>query len=209
MEDLDKPGSVAAKVGDAQKALGEAAEKGRSHLLRPLCCPCHHGTNELHGPRAEGSVRRMGPHTELRLVDRMLAAQFTELPPEKVQIHTTLLGCGLGRRAAPDFVIEAVVASKIAGKPVKVIWTREEDIKYDMFRAATCSANSGRSGQLRASLISWSHKAIAGSIMKDIDPKGINNGVDIIACGASWMFPMPRTGTTESCTKYRISILNS
>jgi isoquinoline 1-oxidoreductase beta subunit len=187
MEDLDKPGSVAAKVGDAQKALGEAQKKVEATYFVPFVA---HTTMEPMNCTAHVQKDRcdVWVSTQAQLVSRMLAAQFAELPPDKVQIHTTLLGCGLGRRAAPDFVIEAVVASKIAGKPVKLVWTREEDIKYDFFRAATCQRiQAGLDSQGR--LTSWSHKAIAGSIMKDIDPKGIINGVDIMSLWGLLDFP--------------------
>jgi len=187
MEDLDKPGSAAAKVGDAQKALGEAQKKVEATYFVPFVA---HTTMEPMNCTAHVQKDRcdVWVPTQAQLVSRMLAAQFAELPPEKVQIHTTLLGCGLGRRAAPDFVIEAVVASKIAGKPVKLVWTREEDIKSDFFRAATCQRiQAGLDSQGR--LTGWSHKAIAGSIMKDIDPKGIVNGVDIMSLWGLLDFP--------------------
>jgi len=187
MEDLDKPGSVAAKVGDAQKALGEAQKKIEATYFVPFVA---HTTMEPMNCTAHVQKDRcdVWVPTQAQLVSRMLAAQFAELPPDKVQIHTTLLGCGLGRRAAPDFVIEAVVASKIAGKPVKLVWTREEDIKSDFFRAATCQRiQAGLDSQ--GHLIGWSHKAIAGSIMKDIDPKGIINGVDIMSLWGLLDFP--------------------
>ena len=187
MEDLDKPGSVAAKVGDAQKALGEAQKKIEATYFVPFVA---HTTMEPMNCTAHVQKDRcdVWVPTQAQLVSRMLAAQFAELPPEKVQIHTTLLGCGLGRRAAPDFVIEAVVASKVSGKPVKLVWTREEDIKYDFFRAATCQRiQAGLDSQGR--LTGWSHKAIAGSIMKDIDPKGIINGVDIMSLWGLLDFP--------------------
>jgi isoquinoline 1-oxidoreductase beta subunit len=187
MEDLDKPGSVAAKVGDAQKALGEAQKKIEATYFVPFVA---HTTMEPMNCTAHVQKDRcdVWVSTQAQLVSRMLAAQFAELPPDKVQIHTTMLGCGLGRRAAPDFVIEAVVASKIAGKPVKLVWTREEDIKSDFFRAATCQRiQAGLDSQ--GHLIGWSHKAIAGSIMKDIDPKGIINGVDIMSLWGLLDFP--------------------
>ena len=75
------------------------------------------------------------------------------------------MGCGLGRRAKPDFVVEAVTISKAVGKPVKVMWTREEDIKYDYFRAAgshRIEAGLDAQGQL----IGWSHKLVSPSIAK-------------------------------------------
>ena len=107
----------------------------------------------------------------------MVASEMSGVPPDKVHIHTTFLGCGLGIRSAPHFVIEAVLASKAVGKPVKVVWSREEDIKYDLFRAATCQRiEAGLDSQGR--LIGWSHKVACSSILKFLNPAGIKGGVD-------------------------------
>ena len=75
--------------------------------------------------------------TQGQTLTLMTAANLTKLPPQKINVHTTLLGCGLGRRSRPDFVIDAVTCSQAVGKPVKVTWTREEDMKYDAYRAST------------------------------------------------------------------------
>jgi isoquinoline 1-oxidoreductase beta subunit len=100
---------------------------------------------------------------------------------DKIHIHTTFLGCGLGRRGSfPDFIIEAVTASKAVGKPVKVVWSREEDIKYDLFRGATCQrieAALDSQGQL----IGWSHKVACSSILKFLNPDWIKDGVDFFS----------------------------
>jgi len=118
--------------------------------------------------------------TQGQTVAQLVAGEVSGLPPEKVNIHTTYMGCGLGRRATPDFVAEAAIASKVTGKPVKVVWTREEDIKQDRFRSATCQrVEAGLDGQ--GQLIGWYHKAVAGSIMKDIAPQAIKDGVDIMS----------------------------
>ena len=66
-----------------------------------------------------------------------VAAKLTGLDPSKVTVHTTFLGGGFGRRAMQDFVIEAVEASKAAGVPVKVVWSREDDIQHDFYRPPT------------------------------------------------------------------------
>jgi isoquinoline 1-oxidoreductase beta subunit len=66
-----------------------------------------------------------------------VAARLTGLDPSKVTVNTTFLGGGFGRRAMQDFVIEAVEASKAAGVPVKVIWSREDDIQHDFYRPPT------------------------------------------------------------------------
>ena len=83
--------------------------------------------------------------TQFETVDRANAAQVAGLAPEKVQIHTTLLGGGFGRRANPasDFVVEAVHVAKVAGAPVKVVWTREDDIRGGWYRPMSYDRISG------------------------------------------------------------------
>jgi len=66
-----------------------------------------------------------------------VAAQITGLDPARVTVNTTFLGGGFGRRAMQDFVREAVEASKAAGAPVKVVWSREDDIQHDFYRPPT------------------------------------------------------------------------
>jgi isoquinoline 1-oxidoreductase beta subunit len=67
---------------------------------------------------------------------RRVASQLTKLPLDQVEAHVTFLGGGFGRRAYQDFVVEAVQLSQKVGKPVKVVWTREDDIQHDMYRPA-------------------------------------------------------------------------
>jgi isoquinoline 1-oxidoreductase beta subunit len=67
---------------------------------------------------------------------RRVASQLTKLPLEQVEAHVTFLGGGFGRRAYQDFVIEAVQLSQQVGAPVKVVWTREDDIQHDFYRPA-------------------------------------------------------------------------
>jgi isoquinoline 1-oxidoreductase beta subunit len=187
MAELDKPGSKAAEKGDAKKALEGAAKKIKSTyfvpyvahtLMEPINCTAYVRKDQCD----------VWAPTQGQTGAQMLASEISGLPPEKVNIHTTYMGCGLGRRAAPDFVVEAVIASKATGKPVKVVWTREEDIKYDLFRAATCQRiEAGLDGQ--GQLIGWSHKAVAGSIFKLINPKAIQNGVDIMSLWGLVDFP--------------------
>jgi len=103
-------------------------------------------------------------------------------------VNTTFLGCGLGRRAIPDFVAEAVMLSKALKKPVKVVWTREEDIKYDAFRApAAHRIEAGLDDQGR--LIAWSHKLVSPSILKDIRPEEVKDGLDFYCIGGLAVAP--------------------
>ena len=64
------------------------------------------------------------------------AAQVLGIAPEKIKVNTLYLGGGFGRRGEADFVAQAAAAAKAAGKPVKLLWSREEDIQHDFYRPA-------------------------------------------------------------------------
>ena len=85
------------------------------------------------------------------------AMQITGLPRDKVRVHTTYLGGGFGRRGEIDFLQDALECSKAVGKPVKVIWSREDDILYDKFRPA--SQNLLRGGvDANGKIVAWEHR---------------------------------------------------
>jgi isoquinoline 1-oxidoreductase beta subunit len=187
MEALDKPGSEAVKKGDVQKALSGAGKKVNATYFLPFVA---HATLEPMNCTAHVQKDRcdVWVPTQSQTVAQMVASQVSGVPQDKVKIHTTYLGGGFGRRATPDFVVEAVIASKALGKPVKVVWQRAEDMQHDQYRAAMSHRiEAGLDSQGR--LIGWSHKAVSGSIMKDIDPAGIKNGVDIMSLWGLVDFP--------------------
>jgi len=128
--------------------------------------------------------------TQFQTVDRAAAAKAAGVPNEKVQIHTTFLGGGFGRRATPqsDFVVEAVHVAKAAGVPVKVVWTREDDMQGGWYRPAFLHAIVG-GVDASGNPISWRSRLVGQSIMagtmfesmmmkgKDYDPASVE-GVD-------------------------------
>ncbi|WP_044965106.1 xanthine dehydrogenase family protein molybdopterin-binding subunit [Sorangium cellulosum] len=131
------PGTVAASVGKVEDALAAAksrieAEYDVPYLahapMEPLNC-----TVKIDGDRCE-----IWTGTQFQTGDQMAAAKILGTTPDKVQIHTTFLGGGFGRRASPvaDFVAEAVIVAKAAGVPVKVVWTREDDMRGGFYRPA-------------------------------------------------------------------------
>jgi len=187
MADLDKPGSIAENKGDAKKALLGAAKKVNATYFVPFVAHAN-----MEPMNCTAHVRKDGcdiwAPTQGQTVPQMIASKITGLPIEKIAVHTTYMGTGLGRRAAPDFIIEALIIGKVLGKPVKVIWTREEDMKHDLYRAAMSHRIEAGLDD-RGRLTAWSHKAVAGSIMKDINPKGIKNGVDIMSLWGLLDFP--------------------
>ncbi|MBI4963229.1 MAG: xanthine dehydrogenase family protein molybdopterin-binding subunit [Desulfomonile tiedjei] len=176
IEDLNKPGSSAVKTGDAKKAISEANKK----LSATYYVPCvAHATMEPMNCTASVTADRcdIWAPIQAQVAGFAVGSKVTGLPKEKIHVNTTFLGCGLGRRARPDFVVEAVILSKALGKPVKVVWTREEDIKYDAFRApASHRIEAGLDAQ--GQLSGWSHKVVSPSILKDIRAEMIKDGVD-------------------------------
>ncbi len=176
MDDLNKPASSVVKTGDAAKVIGEAAKKVEATYYVPCVA---HVTMEPMNCTASVTADKceIWAPTQIQTAPLAIGSKITGLPMDKIDVHTTFLGCGLGRRARPDFVAEAVILSKALGKPVKVVWTREEDIKYDAFRApASHKIEAGLDAQ--GQLVGWSHKVVSPSILKDIRPEMIKDGVD-------------------------------
>ncbi len=84
-------------------------------------------------------------------------AQYLDLKPENVTVHVTLLGGAFGRKAKPDFIVEAAFISKSVGRPVKLQWTREDDIRFSYYHAPSVQylkAGLDKSGKL----IGWLHR---------------------------------------------------
>jgi isoquinoline 1-oxidoreductase beta subunit len=108
------------------------------------------------------------------------AIQITGLPAAKCNVHTTYLGGGFGRRLDADYVNDAVNVSKAIGKPVKVTWTREDDVQHDFYRAMSVNA-------LHATLTpegriaSLSHTVVAPSVLRRWLPVAFKKGVDTSA----------------------------
>ncbi len=104
----------------------------------------------------------------------VLAAEITGLAFEQIHVHSTFLGGGFGRRILHDFVAEAVSISMAINQPVKVIWSREDDIAHDSFRPATYNrmkAAIDDQGQLTA----WHHQIIGPSVMRHFIPKTLGS----------------------------------
>jgi isoquinoline 1-oxidoreductase beta subunit len=185
--DLDKPGALVQDTGDAKAALNAAKKKVEATYFVPFVA---HATMEPMNCTADVRSDRcdIWAPTQAQTATQGVAAKVAGLPPEKVYVNTTFLGCGLGRRARPDFVAEAVAISKAAGKPVKLMWTREEDLKYDAFRPATAQRIEGGL-DAQGQLTGWSHRVSSVSILKGVNPAAIKNGVDSYCLWGLWDTP--------------------
>jgi isoquinoline 1-oxidoreductase subunit beta len=173
-------GVTARKEGDVAAARADAAAKGRRNIeaiyqqpllaqapMEPMNCTVH--------LRPEGCEIWLGTQVPTRA--QAAAAQAAGLPVEKVQVHNHLLGGGFGRRLDVDFVTQAVRIAREVKGPVKVIWTREEDMQHSTYRpyhynrlSATLDAQ-GRP-------IAWHHRVTGSSLIARYAPAGFKNGLD-------------------------------
>ena len=128
-------GKVARKEGDAAAALASAGRKIEavyeapflSHApMEPMNCTAH--------VRADGCD--VWAPTQMQTPSRDVAAQVTGLTPEQVKIHSQFMGGGFGRRGSADYVAEAVEIAKAVKAPVKLTWSREDDMQHDLYRPA-------------------------------------------------------------------------
>ena len=184
--DLAKPGANVVTRGDLKKALSEAAKTHEATYYIPCVA---HATMETQTCTADVRADRCDVYipTQGQTLSHLVATKVSGLPPEKVHIHTTFLGCGLGRRPRPDQLIEAVIASKVSGKPVKVVYTREEDIQTDFFRSAMGHRIKGGLDN-RNRLVAWDHKVSSLSLITHLGgaPK---DGVDSYCLWGLWDKP--------------------
>jgi isoquinoline 1-oxidoreductase subunit beta len=162
-------GSVARQEGDVTKAMAGAARKVEvvyevpflAHAtMEPINCTVH--------VRKDGCDVWVGTQVQARA--QAAAAQATGLPVGKVRVHNHLLGGGFGRRLEVDFIFQAAQIAKQVEGPVKVVWTREEDIQHDMYRPYYYDRiAAGLDGQ--GMPIAWSHRLVGPSILARWAPR--------------------------------------
>ena len=177
----DTPGVAVAKQGDPEQGLEQAAIQIHAEYEVPYLAHAPMETLNCMVDLGEDYCR-IWTGTQFQSVDREAAAQITGLRPEQVFIHNTYLGGGFGRRANPqsDFVREAVQVAKKVKSPVKVIWTREDDIKGGYYRPMwfdriTAGLDAG------GNPVAWKHTIVGQSILTGSPFEGAmldDNGVD-------------------------------
>ena len=167
-------GAVARKEGNPETVLSKAAKQVQVEYEVPyLAHACMEPLNCLVDLRPDSCEIWTG--TQFQTVDRNAAASVVGLKPEQVTIHTTFLGGGFGRRANPhsDFVTEAAQVAKAVKKPVKVIWTREDDMKGGYYRPMWYDRVAAGLDE-KENLVAWQHTIVGQSILSGtpFDPKG-------------------------------------
>jgi isoquinoline 1-oxidoreductase beta subunit len=180
----EAPGATAKAVGDADKALGEGDRLDAIYQMpflahapmEPINCTVH--------VRPDGCDVWCGIQVQARA--QAIAAKLTGLPLEKVQFHNQLLGGGFGRRLEVDGVEKAVRIAQHVDGPVKVVWTREEDIQHDIYRPVYYDRLSAtlKDGKVHG----WNHRITGSAVVArwlppaythDVDFDAVDSAVDI------------------------------
>jgi isoquinoline 1-oxidoreductase beta subunit len=169
-------GAVAQNIGDADAALASAAMKVEATYqvpflahatMEPMNCTVHFRKDECEIWLGNQAVARV----------QAMAARAAGLPIEKVIVHNHLIGGGFGRRLEADGAIRAVEIARQVDGPVKVVWTREEDIQHDMYRPYWFDRiAAGLNEQGRP--IAWKNRFAGSSVIARWLPPGFKNGLD-------------------------------
>ncbi|HLA26794.1 MAG TPA: xanthine dehydrogenase family protein molybdopterin-binding subunit [Syntrophales bacterium] len=176
-------GIMARQEGDVGAAMGRAAKKLEAVYELPyLAHAPMEPLNCVADVRPDGCEVWTG--TQFQTADRNAAAEITALKSDQVKLHTMLLGGGFGRRGVLDshFVREAVQISKAVKAPVKVVWTREDDIRGGYYRpAAFHSIAAGLDGA--GNPVAWRHRIVCQSFMMNTPFEGamVKDGLDLVA----------------------------
>ena len=170
------PGAVAQNIGDAERALGQAVTRVDATYqvpflahaaLEPMNCTVH--------VSRDGCEIWVGNQAITRA--QAAAAQAAGLPLEKVVLHNHLIGGGFGRRLEADGVVRAVQIAQHVDGPVKVVWTREEDIQHDMYRPYWFDRLSAGLDE-KGMPIAWTHRFAGSSVIARYFPPGFKDGLD-------------------------------
>ena len=183
-------GAVAKSTGDVNKALSQGERLEAAYELPFLAHATMEPMNCTVQLRPDTCELWLGTQIMTRVQGTV--AKLTGLPPEKVTVNNHLIGGGFGRRLEPDMALSAVrVAQHLDGEPVKVVWTREEDIQHDVYRPMyrdTVSATL-KDGKVAA----WKYKVTGSSIMARWLPPAFQKGIDIdaIDCAVDMPYDIP------------------
>jgi len=153
------------KTGDVAAALAGGAKRVEATYELPfLAHACMEPMNAT--AHFKGDSCEIWAPTQAQSWNQHAVAQATGLPPKAVTVHTTYLGGGFGRRLESDYVVEAAETSRAAGNvPVKVVWTRDDDLQHDFYRPAShnvLQAALGADGMPTA----WRHRIVGTSILQ-------------------------------------------
>jgi isoquinoline 1-oxidoreductase beta subunit len=197
-------GLAARTDGDVAQALKSAQQRLNASYELPLLA---HATMEpmncTADVNADGCDLYVG--TQVQQVAQATAAAAAGLASAQVRVHTTLLGGGFGRRLDIDFIPAAVEASKAAGAPVKLIWTREDDMTHDTYRPPALEEVSGgfdAAGKFSAFKLHIISPSITARMFPPV--KGVDDSV--IEYAINFPYDVPNVAVTYSRQEIGIDV---
>jgi len=171
-----RTGAVAQNIGDADKAMASAATRIEAiyqipflahATMEPMNCTVHFRNDECEIWIGNQAIARV----------QAMAAKAAGLPPEKVIVHNHLIGGGFGRRLEADGAVRAVEIARHVDGPVKVVWTREEDIQHDMYRPYWFDRFSAGLDE-KGTPVAWKHRFAGSSVSSRWAPPWFKDGLD-------------------------------
>jgi len=178
-----KPGKVIREVGDVDAAFARGGKVVEAEYYAPLLA---HASMEPPAALAvyrDGKVEVWAP-TQSPVGARDAIAAAVGAKKEDVTVNVTLLGGAFGRKSFPDFAVEAAVLAKKTGKPVKVVWSREDDIKFDSYHSVSAmymKAMLGSDGKPTA----WLQRTVFPPIGSTFDAKTVYSDPGELGLGFS------------------------
>jgi isoquinoline 1-oxidoreductase subunit beta len=171
-----RPGAVAETSGDAAPAIASPAVKLDAEYDVPFLA---HATMEPMNCTADVRAEscEIWAPTQAPQGAQQEAATILGISPSRVTVHTTLLGGGFGRRLQNDFIRDAVLCAKEAKVPVKMTWTREEDMQHDFYRPLSRHILSG-GVDASGTAVALRHRVVAPSIGDQRRPGSLKDGLD-------------------------------
>jgi isoquinoline 1-oxidoreductase beta subunit len=172
-----KPGGVIKKQGDADAAMKSAAKTLQAEYELPFLAHAAMEPMNFTADVGKDSCLVYGP-TQFQQLAAGVAANAAGLKPEQVTVRTTFLGGGFGRRIDVDFIAQAVEISKaIGGGPVKLVWTREDDLTHDFYRPTSYHQLSGALDAQGRPVVLKFHLT-SPSVTSRLFPPVVKEGVD-------------------------------
>jgi len=205
-----KPGKVVREIGNVDAAFAKGGKVVEAEYYAPLLA---HASMEPPAALAvyrDGKVEAWAP-TQNPQGARDAIAAAVGLKKEDVTVNVTLLGGAFGRKSFPDFAVEAAVLSKKTGKPVKVVWSREDDIKFDAYHSVSAmfmKAALGQDGKPTA----WLQRTVFPPIGSTFDASAVYSSPDELGLGFSdlpFAIPNHRSENGPATAHVRIGWLRS
>jgi isoquinoline 1-oxidoreductase beta subunit len=191
--------------GDVEKALAGAARRVEAVYTLPLLA---HATMEPMNCVADvrGGKAEIWAPTQAPLWARGEVAKALGVDELAVTVHVTFLGGGFGRRALPDFAVEAAQVSRAAGAPVHVTWTREDDMRHDFYRPP--GRNELWAGlDARGRMVAWHHRVRTPSIAQQLGmaPRGAA-APDVVESAKDVPYAVPALRVDQAAPEVGVSI---